>query len=228
MLRLNITEAPSLANFIAPNAAFSDLTLIDLTNNDESGLDAAFANATTVDTIQTNICISLSSLQWVQSLQLFAQAGCRYSLDNLESIDEFTLTNAAVVHFTNAPPESGSLRINGSVILEHSVLPNKTDERTAVTGIWNDIDLSQVMTVGSDVNITLNSDVHIVFDNLESVGGNLVVQNNTNCTFDFNKTTAVGNLLMMDNPNTTLPLFTNLASAQNIHLRGYIDTFVSN
>ncbi|KAI0828432.1 hypothetical protein F5Y06DRAFT_302289 [Hypoxylon sp. FL0890] len=111
-----------------------------------------------------------------------------------------------------------SLRINGSMILENSVLPRD------LASLGNTIDLSQVTSAGWDVNITANSNVNIDFGKLESVGRNLAVQNNTNCIFNFKQITQVGNLLATDNPNTTLPIFSNLERADSVHLRGYIDT----
>ncbi|KAI1142104.1 hypothetical protein F5Y05DRAFT_422320 [Hypoxylon sp. FL0543] len=224
ILSLNITGTPSLTTFTIQNATyFIDLVLVDSGTDNVEGLPTGLTNALeTVDTavsIQTDRCVGFYRLRSLYELRLHAQAGCDYFLKTLTSIDNFTLTNAADISLGLS-----SLKINGSMILENSVLPSGVNDLAPVAGTGNTIDLSQVTSAGWDLNITSNSNVDIDFGQLESVDRNLAIQNNTNCTFNFRQLTKVGNLLTTDNPNTTLPIFSNLERADNIHLRGYIDT----
>jgi hypothetical protein len=62
------------------------------------------------------------------------------------------------------------------------------------------------------------------FGNLQTIGGDLSVVNNTNCSLNLNQLSRVRTLSMIANAQTTLPFLSNLERAENIHLRGYIDT----
>ncbi|KAI6091790.1 hypothetical protein F4821DRAFT_280149 [Hypoxylon rubiginosum] len=86
------------------------------------------------------------------------------------------------------------------------------------------IDMGQVISIGLNASIASNANTTLNFGNLTTVGKSITVINNTDCTIDLDRLIRVGNLSILDNINTTLPTFPALERAENIHLRGYINT----
>ncbi|KAI8630386.1 hypothetical protein F5Y19DRAFT_474782 [Xylariaceae sp. FL1651] len=226
---LNITGAPALENLRLGNTPFlGNLVLLD------SGQSNLYLDNTTLAlSILTDRCLELSGLTRLFVLQIHGAAGCIYELQRLTSVTNFTLTNAVdidTVDDRDDPSIPASLQVNDTMNLESSLASGEgdlapiTDLGTADTG--NEIGLRRIKTIVRDLNINSNTNVHIAYDGLTSVGASLSARGNTNCTFNFDQLSMVGNLVFIDNFNTTLPLFPLLERANNIHLRGFIDTSV--
>ncbi|KAI2601703.1 hypothetical protein GGR54DRAFT_96856 [Hypoxylon sp. NC1633] len=128
---------------------------------------------------------------------------------NLGSAGDLTLRNVALLDTAyNDLSMMGSLEFyGGSPFLNSSY-----------------IGIPFLTAVGSDANIGSNSNGHLSFGSLANVPGSLFVTNNTNCTMDFDRLTNVGNLSIVDNDSSTVPILSALETANNIHLRGYIDS----
>ncbi|KAI0537756.1 hypothetical protein GGR58DRAFT_331191 [Xylaria digitata] len=85
------------------------------------------------------------------------------------------------------------------------------------------LDFEGTETVKLNTTVESNTNIDIYLGDLVTIGGNFSFINNTNCTLNLDKLSSVGDLIMMDNINTTIPSLPNLKAANNVHLRGYID-----
>ncbi|KAI1422510.1 hypothetical protein F5Y12DRAFT_717298 [Xylaria sp. FL1777] len=213
---LNITSAPKLTYLQAP-IYYSNLVLNNITPYSGIG-----TNVTAAIRIQNNACISLPQLQDVGELQITGRLGgafCDYSLDLLRSIGNLTILNASDVSGTIFNNINGfpSIQVNDSLIMEPSISP---DPRV----FGDEIGFSRISTVGNNLEISSLSSHSIIFDRLTGVGGSISLSNNTNCSFNFNQVSHATRIDMLDNEETLLPLFPELKTVGNIHLRGNIDT----
>ncbi|KAI0552315.1 hypothetical protein F4679DRAFT_535257 [Xylaria curta] len=180
---------------------------------------AGLYNISSASSISTDSRIDLSSLESAQDIQLVGSGSLGYS--RLTSVGSLTLLNAAPEPFTSLgltdrneplPP----IQVNKSLTLN-----------TAFgDGNFNQAGLGRIGTVGADLNITAYSNLNVTFSALTTIGATLSAINNTNCTFGFSRVSSLGNLTLLDNVDTTLPLFPQLQMADNIHIRGNIDTSV--
>ncbi|KAF2963832.1 hypothetical protein GQX73_g9742 [Xylaria multiplex] len=204
---INITECPNLLELNIQNT--TGLHVLALQNVSLSSLNP---NITSVVILETDSCLGLPDLRSTRDFHLTGTGaqGC-FLFSDLSSAHNFTLTSISPseVVFGQA-----ALTVIDTLTLESSVVTSDYD---------NTLKLDSVASVGSNAFITSNANAHIEFDSLVSVKGNLSIKNNQNCTFNFDNLGDVGNLLLMDNLNTTLPTFPSLARANSIHLRGYID-----
>ncbi|KAI0449348.1 hypothetical protein F5B21DRAFT_520333 [Xylaria acuta] len=123
-------------------------------------------------------------------------------------------------------PSITSFTFYDSTCISDLVLSDIGDDPFELAINYNEIQLGRVGTVGGDLNIISNGNVHIAYDGLTEVGRSLSIRNNTNCTFNFDKVSNISSLLFTDNVDTKLPLFTALERAQNIHIHGRIDTSI--
>jgi hypothetical protein len=217
-LSLNITSAPNLATFLVENSTiFGHLALLDTppgfssTRNITDSIKIA-------NSIQTDSLTSFLSLQDVGELKISARPGFNYGFFSLKSVNNMTLLNANNFFHLNLRPGFGpSIQVEDTLLIESSVLPDRTFLSDA-------LDFSRISSVGKNMKISSMSDVGMIFDGLVDVGASLEISGNTNCSFSFNNISSLTTLTALDNTNTTLPLFLQLKTAENIHLRGIIDT----
>lgn len=195
-LNLNITGAPSLTQLNIPNVTGIQDLIVDNVNFDAY----AFSNVMAIGSLHAASLASIDSL-WVQP--------CSLILPELTSIGDITLRDIHSLNFASKP-----LTVHGSLVLD-----NMTPLPLAPT-----IDMGQVISIGLNASIASNANTTLNFGNLTTVGKSITVINNTDCTIDLDRLIRVGNLSILDNINTTLPTFPALERAENIHLRGYINT----
>ncbi|RWA05337.1 hypothetical protein EKO27_g9764 [Xylaria grammica] len=205
-LELWITGAGSLANFTIRNSTyFSNLILSDVASSGWP-LSPNFAsmNISKAGSISLDSCLPLNGLESADSL-----------------IGEFTLTNAAFINTVdsgNSDDESGtSVEVTNGMLLQSSYV-----DYSLMGGA--EIPVRRIGTIGADLNITSNGNVHIAYDGLTGVRGRLSITDNWNCTINFDKLSTVGNIFFTNNTNTMLPLFPNLTTAGDIHISGFADT----
>lgn len=215
-LSLNITTAPSLANIQMGGSEF--LFTLVLIDTPVLGFDEVTDQVTWVSSIQVDSRKRFNRLRDVERLAIFARPNWSYSLDSLKSVGNFTLSNANNFFPTNLHTDEGSpaIQVNDTLTISSGV-PSQNLKGT-------NIEFSRITSVGQNMKVSSMSDVGIRFDGLTDVGASLELSGNTNCFFTFEKLSSVTNLVALDNTNTTLPLFLQLRSAENIHLRGIIDT----
>ncbi|GAP87181.1 hypothetical protein SAMD00023353_2300870 [Rosellinia necatrix] len=233
---IDITGPNNLTNVSIPPQCFYDifsLALFDIGNGDSGWQNSesfGFTDLTTAEVIETDSCLSLRALETIFILEISAGSRCYYDLKNLESISYYKVTGANGFFQLSTLLKGGNviragdvpngyerpLMINNSMILDSSVLQG--EEGPSI--------VPKIITIGSDFNITSNSNINLTFDPLTEIGAGLFVYNNTNCGFTFDKVTTIGSLVFIDNINTSLPWFPSLKRADDIHLRGYIDTSV--
>ncbi|KAI0857825.1 hypothetical protein F4860DRAFT_517514 [Xylaria cubensis] len=213
-ISFNITDAPNLSvvNLTSLNSVYS----LSIFGRHGALVDGLF-NISSASSISTDARIDVSSLESAQDIQLLGSGSLGYS--RLTSVGNLALLNATSEPFTSLgltarnealPP----IQVNESLTLH-----------TAFGGDnFGQAGLGRIGTVGADLNITAYSNLNVTFGALTAVGATLSLTNNTNCTFDFNRVSSLGDLVLLDNVDTVLPLFPQLEMAENIHMRGYIDT----
>ncbi|KAI0413241.1 hypothetical protein F5X98DRAFT_366720 [Xylaria grammica] len=222
-LELWITGAGSLANFTIRNSTyFSNLILSDVASSGwPLSPDFASMNISKAGSISLDSCLPLNGLESADSLSLSWASYCTYGLTNLQSVGEFTLTNAAFINTVdsgNSDDESGtSVEVTNGMLLQSSYV-----DYSLMGGA--EIPVRRIGTIGADLNITSNGNVHIAYDGLTSVRGRLSITDNWNCTISFDKLSTVGNIFFTNNTNTMLPLFPNLTTAGDIHISGFAGT----
>ncbi|KAI8946025.1 hypothetical protein F4801DRAFT_593694 [Xylaria longipes] len=216
-LDVNITHAPNLTSIEWNLTYCRDLVLFGLPRSVGLGTD----NITAALNMQTDSCLTFSSLDLVDSLQVSAWPWCNYGLENLRSIGNFTATNNGGTSIVDLDPydQLPPIQINHTMIVESS-----TAYTDPLGRYDSEIAFGRISAVADDLIITSNSDLYIGFGGLTGVGSSLSVSKNTNCTFKFDQVSTVGSLILQDNVATVLPLFPRLERVGDIHLRGYIDT----
>ncbi|KAI1826129.1 hypothetical protein F4861DRAFT_537242 [Xylaria intraflava] len=209
-ISINITGSPALTELDLPTA----LGLYEVELRDVPKLNWINQNVTTAAVLESDTCLDFPALESVSDLHLTGgnSASC-FRLGKLTSVANFTLTSIgpSEVSFGQMP-----LSLIDTLILESSVVDPSAPDPT--------LEFGPLATVGGSAFVTSNANGHIDLGNLNNVKGNLSISNNRNCTFNFDHLGDVDSLLLMDNPNTTLPSFPSLLRANNIHLRGYIET----
>ncbi|KAI3327110.1 hypothetical protein HD806DRAFT_486023 [Xylariaceae sp. AK1471] len=215
---------PDEPTFLLQNATFLEHSVFIQMEYTTSNLDALGSTSYVNHlSIETDGCLGLFNAAPITSLYIYGKARCSYGLDTVMSIDNFTLINAVEIETVDPPysyPDQSfpaSLQVNGTMILEYSLFPIDSSGY---------IGLRRINTIGGDLNITSNGNAHIAYDGLTDVGASLSIRNNTNCAFNFKKVSTIGDLLFVDNIDTTLPLFPYLERVNNVHVRGLIDTSV--
>ncbi|KAI0509499.1 hypothetical protein F5B22DRAFT_616543 [Xylaria bambusicola] len=219
-LDLNITGAPVLTDLIMMNATdFGSLKLVNFGDGVDEFNQMSLADAQSAFSFEIASCLSLRDLRSVVDLHVIGGAGCSYPF-SLSSVYDFTVTNS---YATRVSLEA-AMQVNNSLLVENSVYPVDHDS-DFLQSYGTTVELGQITSVGSDATITSNANAHIDLSGLASIDAGLSVHNNTNCSFNFDQISRIGKSLeMMDNIETTLPLFSNLERAENIHLRGIINT----
>ncbi|KAI1419586.1 hypothetical protein F5Y12DRAFT_232120 [Xylaria sp. FL1777] len=180
------------------------------------------ANITQLSFFQTNGCYDLTDLEVVSEVHLTGTKSCDYGLANLKSVGSLDITEAAntIILGPTADQSPPSIQVDSSVTLSETVwMP---DNRTGFYSV-NEIEFSRIDSIGENLNISSNANLEFTFDGLTSVGATLTLSNNTNCTFNFNHVSQVTDLMLLDNINSTIPVFGSLQRAKNIYLRGFID-----
>lgn len=208
-----ITGAPSLAQLEMPYVTeISELYLRDVRGTDLNGL----GGIKVAGDISSDFCPDLSSLVSFRSLWMSASGvGCILDFSDLTSFGDVTLRNISSLSLYSLAAQK--VPVNGSLVLDG--MTRRQD--------YNAYEVDIISTIGSNANITSNSNLTLDFSGLTTVERSLFVANNTNCTIHFDKLNTVGNLSIIDNTNFTIPMLHSLEEADNIHLRGYIDTYVS-
>ncbi|GAW18470.1 hypothetical protein ANO14919_079460 [Xylariales sp. No.14919] len=218
-LSLNITGAPYMADFVMKNATtFAELQLVNFGDAVDGFSQMSLTDVKSTRGLEISSCLAIDDLESVDRLHLIGDSGCGYSF-SLSSVVDLTLTNAY-----NMGLSLSTLQVNNSLLVESSTYP-VVDETDRWSVYRNTVQLGAVTSVGSDGTITSNENAHFALGRLASVGGSISLRNNTNCTGDLSQISTIGkNLEMIDNVGTTLPLLPNLERAENIHLRGLINT----
>ncbi|KAI0530231.1 hypothetical protein GGR58DRAFT_524879 [Xylaria digitata] len=185
-------------------------------------------NITTADYIEIDNCLDLSSLENVGYLKVSRASSCFWPFQSIKSMQNYVLTNlndsetlAGLLNGRGAGfVDTPSFRINESMIIESLRLHSDS------LGYGGNEIVPQITTVGTDLNITSNTNVNLTFDFLTEIGASLFIHGNTNSRFKFEKISTVGSMLLIDNINATLPWFPALTIANDIHIRGNIDTSI--
>ncbi|KAI0444842.1 hypothetical protein F4803DRAFT_548670 [Xylaria telfairii] len=160
---------------------------------------------------------STSALE-VSSIPLGSLVG--HAFPHLTSVNDLTLADSHLAVYDLSPVQLDN--ITGSMLLKSlEYLESNSVDGEAYA---NSLDFSQTASIGQNANITSNTNVYMDFGGLTTIGGAFSIINNTNCSFNFNQLSRVGNLSMVDNINTILPFLSDLETADNIHIRGYLDT----
>lgn len=226
LFNLNISTAPNLTTLELENlTSYGNFSLFDtaptflsdhLTNLGTNNISAALQ-------VETNACVGFLNLEDVGELNLFAVPRCLYSFNNLKSAGNITLSNANSFFYPNFESDplfnDPLIKINNSLILESSASPDPTFS-------YGRIQFDRISAIGDDLRISSMSNTHMDFDGITEIGGDLSLVGNSNCTWSFNQLTSAGSLTILDNENTTIPLFFQLQTVDNIHLRGNIDMYV--
>ncbi|KAI0423654.1 hypothetical protein F5Y09DRAFT_355049 [Xylaria sp. FL1042] len=185
--------------------------------------NSLLANITHLDFFQTNGCYDLPKLEVVSEVHLNGEQACDYGLASLKSVGSLNITNAAntIIFGPTADQSPPSIQVDTSMSLSGTVwMP---DNRTGFYSV-NEIELSRIDSIGQDLNVSSNANLEFFFGGLTTVGATLILSNNTNCTFNFDQVSQVTDLLLLDNVNTTIPVFGSLQRAENIYIRGFVDT----
>ncbi|KAI0876836.1 hypothetical protein GGS24DRAFT_498458 [Hypoxylon argillaceum] len=212
-LDLKITNAPKLTSIYINATSFRNLELMGLpaVSNDAD----VPAEVVTALSIYTDSCLDTGKLEAVGDLRVVGVVDCNYQFQNLKSVGNLSIVNAANFNTYNfADVSLGPLLVNESMILD-----NEANEAPYPNLMFN-----RVSQVGKDLNITSYENVTVSFDSLIDIGASIVVSNNTNCTFNFDRVSSATNLILVDNADSVLPLFPELKTVENLHLRGHINT----
>ncbi|KAI1355964.1 hypothetical protein F5Y01DRAFT_301548 [Xylaria sp. FL0043] len=215
IFNLSITSAPSLTAIHLQNlTSYGELIVSDI-----SPYTGVGENITSANKILTAACLNLSHLQDVGELQISGGQMCSYNFFHLRSIGKLTIYNGSSISgaiFADID-ESPAIQVNDSLIIQPSASPDPVRS-------GNEIAFTRIASIGNDLEINSFSNISMPFDGLTGVGGSISLSNNTNCTFDFSQVADATSITMLDNVNTSLPLFPRLQAVENIHLRGNIDT----
>ncbi|KAI0447560.1 hypothetical protein F4803DRAFT_498584 [Xylaria telfairii] len=212
-LDLNITNAPKLISIYINTTSFRNLELLGVpaVANDAD----VPAEVVTALSIYTDSCLDTGRLEAVGDLRVVGVVNCNYQFQNLKSVGNMSIVNAGNFNTYNfADVGLGPLLVNESMIID-----NEADEVP-----YPDLMFNRISRVGKDLNITSYANVTVSFDGLTDIGTSIVVSNNTNCTFNFDHVSSATNLILLDNTDSVLPLFPELGTVENVHLRGHIDT----
>ncbi|KAI1357209.1 hypothetical protein F5Y08DRAFT_324808 [Xylaria arbuscula] len=229
-----IEGATSLGSFdVGNNTYFEKLVLLKIDHDrpDTQWFNSKNLIAVSYIEIDDN-CIDLSSLVDVGDLIVSGSTECYYPFESLKSIGNYVLTNisypnalAALLNGRGAGfADPSPFQVNKSMVIDSLILPAIEIDgnfRYDSGGI-----VPQVTTVGMDFNITSNANLNLSFDALTDVGTSLFIHNNTNSQLKFDTIANVGSILILDNTNTTIPWFPALTIANDIHLRGTVDTSI--
>ncbi|TGJ87181.1 hypothetical protein E0Z10_g1602 [Xylaria hypoxylon] len=198
--------------------AFDGLQLVNFGDAVDGFTEMSIRDVKSARGFEISSCVAIDDLQSADRLHLIGDSGCGYHF-SLSSVLDLTLTNAY-----NMALSLSTLQINNSLLVESSTYPVIGDT-DPLSVYQNTIQLGAIASVGSGATITSNENAHVALGRLTSVGESISLRNNTNCTCNFDQISTIGkNLEMIDNVGTTLPLLPNLERAENIHLRGLINT----
>ncbi|KAI0401591.1 hypothetical protein F4802DRAFT_618799 [Xylaria palmicola] len=218
---LTITGAPALQTLNMKNLSqLRSLTLLDVGDSLSPIVSFAPEHISYTDLIETDRCLTLQGLLNAGYLNISAVYHCLYDLWNLMTVYDFTLTNAAGV--ATVDPPDPELVLPGLHIKQNMFLESSGYGLLSSSEI-SEISVRRIEFIDQSLNISSNKYVHIAYDRLTRVGNILSIRNNTSCTFNFENLSEIGTLSFTDNVNTTLPSFTNLEKAENIHIQGLID-----
>ncbi|KAI2782574.1 hypothetical protein F4815DRAFT_461984 [Daldinia loculata] len=206
--RLEFFDTPKLTTFTFGN--ISSLHILNLTS---SVLDPyMFSSITSIDYLIVEEAHEFENLRYVETLQLIGDYYYPKAFSNITSLQNLTFTNTT----DRATYFGDSLLINNSLVIENCY--SKRDSRYTMN------DLAQISSIGSYLQASNNTAIELNFRQLTDINGDISIYENTDCTLDLTQLSDVATLSLVDNVNTTLPWFPGLRRANNIHIRGYIDT----
>ncbi|TRX90022.1 hypothetical protein FHL15_009123 [Xylaria flabelliformis] len=214
LISFNITDAPNLS--VVNLTSLDSVHSLSIFGGHGAPVAELF-NISSASSISTDARIDVSSLESAQDIQLLRSGSLGYS--RLTSVGNLTLLNATTEPFTSL-----GLTARNEALPPIQVNESLTLHTAFGDGTFSQAGLGRIGTVGADLNITAYSNLNVTFGALTAVGATLSLINNTNCTFGFSRVSSIGDLTLLDNVNTVLPLFPQLQMAENIHIRGYIDT----
>ncbi|KAJ8127827.1 hypothetical protein O1611_g5809 [Lasiodiplodia mahajangana] len=216
LFTLNVLNAPNLATFqLKDSTSFGNLSLFNTPRFGRGGFTKYMSTAAT---LHTDSCIDWSNLEDVGDLQFFANPGCGvFGMSSLRSSGNISLFNTDDLYWLIFESGNPPIQVNETFTLESSTIN--------ITKFFsNGPYFSRIASVGKDLIVRSVSNAYMYFDGLTDVGESITLANNKNCLFNFDKLTSVTSLMILDNENTTLPLFPQLQRAENIYMRGIIDT----
>ncbi|KAF2967760.1 hypothetical protein GQX73_g5819 [Xylaria multiplex] len=226
---ITISHAPSLKTVLFPNIRFDTVGDIPSSLNitDTPALqtlylgdyldtftmvDAGYPSIDHITSIVTlevvNQCPIFSTLSWAFIIRV---SSCSPSFYSLESVGELSLRDIEEVVLGPQLVVNNSLTIDNS----HKITPYPEDYRS---------DLETILTIGSNATMISNSGLVLGFSGLITLGDTLSVINNTNCSLNFEALTKARALVLVDNVDTTLPVFPSLERVTDVHLRGNVIT----
>ncbi|KAI0411969.1 hypothetical protein F5X98DRAFT_356128 [Xylaria grammica] len=219
IFHMNITGAPNLTTIeLNSSMYYQELILDGIPSYTNFALNLIGAG-----TIQTSSCLSFPALESVGDLTISEEAnGCDYGLSSIKSIGNLTILNVNAYQgddlYADLNDPSFTLQLNGSLTLIGS------SELSEPNGPVKRLPFAPTSSIPTNLEVRSLRSLPMDFSDVTTVGGDISLSNNTNCTFDFSKVSTAGNLSMLDNTDTLLPLFPDLKTVENIHLRGNIDT----
>ncbi|KAI0535247.1 hypothetical protein GGR58DRAFT_515503 [Xylaria digitata] len=230
---LQISDATSLDELLLPrliggnisyteNGAYSNATSFG--NLELLGLPSVAndyyvpASVVTALSIQTDSCLNTARLEAIGDFRIVGVVDCNYQFQNLKSVGNLSLVNAA--NFRTAlladVDSFGPLLVNESMILDNEANEAPvTEVHITATAPYPDLAFDRVSQIGKDLNITSYASVNVSFGGLTDIGSSLVISSNTNCTFNFDHVSTATNLILLDNPDSILPLFPELETVEN-------------
>ncbi|KAJ8133563.1 hypothetical protein O1611_g55 [Lasiodiplodia mahajangana] len=176
--------------------------------------ESVISNINSSYTLSLDGCYDLGKLNFAHFVQLVGRPDCNYLLANWYSVFNLTLIDTG----------ASFLDINFPFMINGSLTANSLYLAPDNSSSYPDA-FDFVSFIGQNANLTSNTNVDLSLGQIATLGASLTASNNTNCTFGFNKLSEVtGNISITDNPDSIIPWFPDLRRADNIHLRGNIDT----
>ncbi|KAJ3575621.1 hypothetical protein NPX13_g3968 [Xylaria arbuscula] len=185
----------------------------------------AITNVTYIVFLVTDSNASFPNLTAIDNFTFKFTQGAQFGLSifpELTEIGEYTLEDGPKRWGYDETPVTPNT-LNGSLSIRLLNYTRNYPDGLTLSGFHNSLDFSTT-TIGQNASIYSNNNVHIGLDNLVTIGANFSFINNTNCSLNLNQLSKVGDLVIVDNTNTTLPILPNLETVNNIHFRGLIDT----
>ncbi|KAI0103190.1 hypothetical protein GGR51DRAFT_257259 [Nemania sp. FL0031] len=214
-----IKNAPALKTFdFGLLTGFFGLEIIgadSLAQPDPAGYyDSIISNINSSYTLSLDGCYTLGHLNFAHFVQLVGRPDCHYLLANWHSVLNLTLIDTG----------ASSLDINFPFMINGSLTANSLYLAPENSSSYSEV-FYFVSSIGYNANLTSNTNVDLSLGQVQTLGGSFTASNNTNCTFAFNKMSEVtDNITITDNLDSIIPWFPDLRRAENIHLRGNIDT----
>jgi hypothetical protein len=185
--------------------------------------------------------LNFPNLTWLKDLTYYqrpdkASFGLLTQFPYLTSLTDSTITrghkyNNDTIGSKSASTGPPELYINGSLLLRDLQYDDRPDyfspdyEGNYPWGaIWDGPDLTNVVSINGNATIVANNYTRVHLNSLRSVGHDVYIVNNTSCSFGLDQLSSVRSIKMVDNPGSILPSLHRLEMADNIHIRGCINT----